>query len=150
MSKSHRKAAEKLPPKPAETVEFDAQTLHKLNFEIVSRLLKIWREYKDRKENRLKIFNLGVKLHGMVIDSIKVDPDIRNLKKIRKLMVELEAERDLFLKRQNLRVDFATPIEEQVARKVKELEATPGAFDIGPIESSRITEDQSRKREPEP
>jgi len=36
--------------------------------DIISRLLKIWRDYKDWKENRLKIFKLGAKLHVMLID----------------------------------------------------------------------------------
>jgi len=89
---SHRKGAEKLPPKPAETAQFDAQTLHEINFEIISRLLKIWREYKDRKENRLKIFNLGAKLHAMIVDSIKIDPDIQDLKKLHEMRDQLQAE----------------------------------------------------------
>ena len=90
-----RKAAEKLAPISTETAQFDAQTLHKINFEIISRLLKIWREYKDRKENRLKIFNLGAKLHGMVIDSIKVDPDIQQLKQLHEMSEEFQRELEL-------------------------------------------------------
>lgn len=108
---NHTKGAEKLAPIPKDPAQFNAETLRRITFEVISRLYKVWSEYKDRKENRLKIFNLGRKLHGLLVESIKVDPDIMEIKKLREVYEQFEEEYEIF-KRQNLQARKPPPKEE--------------------------------------
>jgi hypothetical protein len=78
------KGVEKLPTISSKSPEIKLETLQSISIELIGKLLLIWRAYKDTKENRVRLFDLGKKLHDMVIDAMRFHPDITNLSKLHK------------------------------------------------------------------
>jgi hypothetical protein len=84
--------------------EITPETLQNISFEIIAKLLTIWRDpkkaiqgftFKSPREQADWKFSQGAKLQDMVIDALRYNRDIAELAKIMKDWEEMRAEYEL-------------------------------------------------------
>jgi hypothetical protein len=78
------------------TPEIAPETLQNISFEIIAKLLTIWRDpkkagftFKSPREQADWKFSQGVKLHTMVIEAMRLHPDLEQLRKLHEMYEEL-------------------------------------------------------------
>jgi hypothetical protein len=86
------------------TPEITPETLQNISFEIIAKLLTIWRDpkkavqgftFKSPREQAAWKFRQGEKLHDMVIDALRYNRDIAELAKIVKAFDLIRSEYEL-------------------------------------------------------
>jgi hypothetical protein len=84
--------------------EITPETLQNIVFEIIAKLLTIWRDpkkaipgfaFKSPQEQAHWKFTHGMKLHTMVIEAIRLHPDLEQLRKLHEMFQELVKEYEL-------------------------------------------------------
>jgi hypothetical protein len=76
--------------------EITPETLQNISFEVIAKLLTIWRDpkkagltFKSPREQAEWKFSQGVKLHSMVIEAMRLHPDLEQLRKLHEIIPEL-------------------------------------------------------------
>jgi hypothetical protein len=71
------------------TPEITPETLQNISFEIIAKLLTMWRDpkkagltFKSPREQADWRFSQGIKLHTMVIEAMRLHPDLEQLRKL--------------------------------------------------------------------
>jgi hypothetical protein len=76
--------------------EIAPETLQNISFEIIAKLLAIWRDpkkagltFKSTQEQADWKFSQGIKLHALVMEAIRLHPDVQQLRKLHEMYEEL-------------------------------------------------------------
>jgi hypothetical protein len=82
--------------------EIAPETLQNVSFEIIAKLLAIWRDpkkagltFKSPQEQADWKFSQGGKLHAMVMEAMRLHPDLQQLRKLHEMYEELLREYEL-------------------------------------------------------
>jgi hypothetical protein len=89
-----------LTDKPAKASEISAEMLQALSFELIARLVELWRKLDvSNSQGKGRKFNWGSQLHRMIIDAMRFHPDIVELSKLHEFEREVTAEYEAHLAR---------------------------------------------------
>jgi hypothetical protein len=82
--------------------EITPETLQNISFELIAKLLTIWRDpkkagltFKSPREQADWKFSQGMKLHGMVTEAMRLHPDLEQLRKLHGMDEEVLKEYEL-------------------------------------------------------
>ena len=143
--------------------EITTETLQKLSFELIAKSMIIWRSLRETGHGKARKFAYAFKIHQMIIDAIRVHPDVQQLKELHEKMTEIEAEYRIARKRgligpdgTGLVFDVSTMTEDEQATLARaivrfEKQSTPGTFDCRPdlttsSQSNSKEQDKPRRR----
>jgi uncharacterized protein YeeX (DUF496 family) len=76
--------------------------------------MKIWENYRDTKENRVRLFNLGHKLHSMIIETMKLDPDLRELAELQDMLENIKQEYEQAIKDGIIKPRSEAPVRDRI------------------------------------
>lgn len=65
------------------------------SFEIVQKSMTLWRKYKDTDRARSQKIRVGIDIHKMIIEAMRINPDMRSVKELSKQFDEVKTELDL-------------------------------------------------------
>ena len=70
-------------------------------FEIIIKCVELWRTYRDTKKSKGIKIKVARSIHSMIIDAMKMYPDIKDLQELKKMAQQVEKE--LAIARKNTR-----------------------------------------------
>jgi hypothetical protein len=73
---------EKSSTEVSEAPEITVETLQELSFELINESVKTWRRFKDSGHGAARKLSYAAKIHAMIIDAMRLHPDIQDLKEI--------------------------------------------------------------------
>ena len=65
------------------TPEISVETLQKRSFYLIDESMRIWKTYKEVGKSKFSKISAACKIHSMIVDVLKLDPDLSELKELR-------------------------------------------------------------------
>jgi len=69
--------------------QITVETLQNICFELIAKSVKLWRTYSEDRRHKGRKIKTAALIHGMIINSIRVDRDIQHLKELHEAYEEL-------------------------------------------------------------
>ncbi|MFI5448451.1 MAG: hypothetical protein ACHQ03_01605 [Candidatus Bathyarchaeia archaeon] len=67
----------------AETPELSVETLQKHSSYLIDECIRIWKTYKEVGKSKFSKISAACKIHAMIVDLLKLDPDLSELTEMR-------------------------------------------------------------------
>jgi hypothetical protein len=70
----------------AETPELSVEMLQKHSSYLIDECIRIWKTYKEVGKSKFSKISAACKIHSMIVDVLKLDPDLSELKELRETL----------------------------------------------------------------
>ena len=71
------------------------EELVEFSFELVTKAMQMWRTYRETTKAKGQKIRMGIEIHKMIMDAMKINPDMKSVKELSKHFDEVKAELDL-------------------------------------------------------
>ena len=110
---------EKSSTEVSEAAEITIESLQELSFELIDESVQTWRRFKDSGHGAARKLSYAAKIHAMIIDAMRLHPDIQDLKEMTDKLEEIDREYQLWEKREKITSDELFAFVEKLPTEVR-------------------------------